>query len=120
MSLLYPHTITVYNRLGGEGRSGIWQRTVLVGAARIFNPVGTTRAPGGDRAAASPSAIIAPADYVAPADFTPGSAGWTLRPRDMVATGAWTLSDPPKGAFTVSGAEAVRVGAAIDHVEAEF
>ena len=29
MSLLYPDTVTVYIRLGGEGRAVSWQRTVL-------------------------------------------------------------------------------------------
>lgn len=120
MSLLYPDTVTVYNRLGGEGRAGMWQRAVLVDAARVFDPAGTTRAPGGDRPAAVATAIIAPAGYVAPADFAPGSACWTLRPRDMVALGAQTSPEPPKGALAVSVAEAVRVGASVDHVEAEF
>ncbi|MSA94764.1 hypothetical protein GKG38_06765, partial [Gordonibacter urolithinfaciens] len=48
MSLLYPDTVTVYNRLGGEGRAVSWQRTVLTEAARVFDPIGTVRAPGGD------------------------------------------------------------------------
>ena len=45
MSLLYPDTVTVYNRLGGEGRAVSWQRTVLTEAARVFDPIGTVRAP---------------------------------------------------------------------------
>ena len=120
MSLLYPDTVTVYNRLGGEGRAVSWQRTVLTEAARVFDPIGTVRAPGGDRPAAVATAVIAPAGYTAPADFAPGSAGWTLRPRDMVALGAQTSPEPPKGALTVSVAEAIRMGASVDHVEAEF
>ena len=120
MSLLYPDTVTVYNRLGGEGRAVSWQRTVLTEAARVFDPIGTVRAPGGDRPAAVATAVIAPAGYTAPAAFAPGSAGWTLRPRDMVALGAQTSPEPPMGALTVSVAEAIRMGASVDHVEAEF
>ena len=120
MSLLYPDTVTVYNRLGGEGRAVSWQRTVHTEAARVFDPIGTVCAPGGDRPAAVATAVIAPAGYTAPADFAPGSAGWTLRPRDMVALGAQTSPEPPKGALTVSVAEAIRMGASVDHVEAEF
>ena len=59
MSLLYPDTVTVYNRLGGEGRAVSWQRTVLTEAARVFDPIGTVRAPGGDRPAAVATAVIA-------------------------------------------------------------
>ena len=38
----------------------------------------------------------------------------------MVALGAQTSPEPPKGALTVSVAEAIRMGASVDHVEAEF
>ena len=120
MSAIYPHTVTVYNRLGEQGRAEAWRRTVLEGAARLFAPAGTVRAPGGDRSPAAPTAIIAPEGYVDPRAFGAAGDGWTLRSRDMVAEGAFEESEPPQGAMAVSAVEAVRVGARVHHVEATF
>lgn len=118
MSAMYPNTMTVWNRLGETGRAETWRRTAVT-EARVFEPSAFGRTQGGDDGRAAPSAILAPAGWVDPSAFD-GSAGWTLRPRDMAAAGDVPGGAPPASAWTVSAAEAIRVGSSVHHVEAVF
>ena len=115
---MYPHTVTLWCRMGGSGREEAWTRTVLEGV-RFDAEAGTSRSPGGDRSASSAMLLVPAAameGYVPPARFV--GEGWTLRPRDMVAEGDVAGDGPSADAVGVASVKAVRVGSGIHHLEA--
>lgn len=89
----YPHTVTVYNRLGEDGRSEKWTHTVIHGV-RIEPRRGASRAVGGDRSLDSVKVFIPGSirGYVSPESFC--GEGWTLRERDVLVEGACDSPSP--------------------------
>jgi len=89
----YPHTVTIYNRLGVAERKEAWSRFVLHGI-RVETRRGSTRMVGGDGSLDSVRVYIpgCPDGYVQPDAFE--GKGWTLRERDVIVEGESDTVEP--------------------------
>lgn len=122
MSLAYPHTVTLWNKVGETGRKASWQRRTFDGV-RWEETRGASTGTSGD-ASEDETLVLIPAVFSGYADPTKlvdgrtlGGAEWTLRKGDRIALGDSLAQIPPETASTVTKATAIRLGRSIHHFE---
>lgn len=116
MSQIYPHNVTIWNKLPERDGHARYGHAVLFGV-RCEDVVGASRSSNGD-APKDTMLVLIPASvtgYIKPCDFY--GAGWTLREHDLIADGVWHELEPVASAHSITTASPVRVGAKLDHWE---
>ena len=116
---MYPHTVTLYNRLPEVARVAAWRRTVLAGvrveekSGAVASLIGSTSTDG--------VLVFIPGGiggYVAPEAFT--NTGWTLREGDVLVVGEHTAAAPDETAsetYRIKGVETLRLRSRVHHWE---
>lgn len=114
---LYPHTCTVYTRLGSIG-DNTWVKRDL-SPVRFDASAVSRRTVGGDAGTRSALVIIPKAalgGYVPPSEFDESNDAWTIKGGDMVACKC-NADEPPHDAIRVESVSIVRISDEIHHLE---
>lgn len=122
MSIMYPHTVTLWNKVGEIDRKASWQRRTFDGVHWEETRGASTGTSG--EASKDETLVLIPAvfsGYVDPEKLTDGrtlgGAEWTMRKGDRMAFGDLLDQQPPTTACVVTKARPVLLGRSIHHFE---